>query len=81
MQFQATVKTRSKKFAIEFRGDILIHATETAKNNKVNIEIIKELTKIFNRRVSIKAGLTSRRKVIEVEDNESYVFERIRAFS
>lgn len=79
MQFEAKVKTNSRKFAIKYNNGIVIHATERPMRNKVNIEIIKELSCIFNRRVWIKAGMQSQNKIIEVDGNESEILERLQS--
>ena len=79
MQFGVRVRTSAKKFAISYKNNtgIIIHATEKAQRNRVNIEITKELTLIFNLRVIIRAGLNSRDKIIEVEGNEEEILQRL----
>ncbi len=84
MQFEINVVPNSKRFAIKFRTNtydttIVVYATEKRVHNRVNIELIKELTKLFNRRVYIKGGLQSRNKLVEVDGSEEEVFERLRA--
>jgi len=79
MQFEIKVKANSKRFSISYKNGIIIHATERPVHNKVNVEITKELTKIFNRRVWIKAGMYSREKIIEVEGNEQEIMERLQS--
>ncbi|MBS3067111.1 DUF167 domain-containing protein [Candidatus Micrarchaeota archaeon] len=79
MQFEAKVKTNSRKFAIRYKNGIVIHATQRPMHNKVNIEIIKELSCIFNRRVWIKAGMQSHNKIIEVDGDENEILERLQS--
>ncbi|HLD85688.1 MAG TPA: DUF167 domain-containing protein, partial [archaeon] len=70
----ATVKTSQKKFSIVkgqidakgvFSGEWKISVRSAPENNKANIEIIKELSKMY-KSVRIVSGLKSRKKVIEV---------------
>ena len=80
MQLRIKVKTSSKKFAINCKNGIVIHATQKPLHNKVNVEIVTELTKVFNRRVWIKAGMKSRDKIIEVDGSEEEIIEKLRKF-
>ncbi len=59
------VKPNSPKFSIELDGDeIVVHSTEEPAKGKVNKEILKETSKLFNFKVEIVSGLTSRQKVL-----------------
>ncbi len=62
------VKTGAKKFEIaQKNGIIFISLTEPAENNKANIELAKELTKIYGS-CRIVRGLKSRTKILEIPD-------------
>lgn len=84
MQFEIKVIPNSKRFAVKIRSNsydtiITIYATERRVHNRVNVELVKEFTKLFNRRVYIKGGLQSQNKLVEVDGNEEEIFERLRA--
>lgn len=84
MQFEIKVVPNSKRFAIKIKATeydvtITVYATQKPAHHKVNIELIKELTKLFNRRVYIKGGLQSRNKLVEVDGTEDEIFEKLEA--
>lgn len=59
------VKPNSPKFKISFdKDEIVIYSTEEPVKGRVNKEIVKELSKIFNHKVEIISGLTSKQKVL-----------------
>jgi len=61
------VKTNSSKFSIELDGEeIIVHSTEEPVKNKVNKEIIKELSKLLHSNVELSSGGTSRKKQLYV---------------
>lgn len=62
------VRPRSKKFKIEFDDILIISCTQLPVKGKVNHELIRELSRIFNTKVEIISGFHSRRKKILVKD-------------
>ena len=57
------VKPNSAMFQVEVDGDeIIIHCTEEPVKGKVNKELIKELSKLFDAKVELVSGLTSKQK-------------------
>jgi len=61
------VKPNSSTFSIQLDGDgILVHATEEPEKGKVNKEILKELTRLFQARVELVSGATSKEKQLFV---------------
>ena len=58
------VKLRSKKFKIRFNDVLTVSCTQPPIKGKVNHELIRELSKIFNTKVEIVSGHHSRRKRI-----------------
>ena len=61
------VKPNSPTFSIKLDGDeIVVHATEEPEKGKVNKEILKELTRLFQARVELVSGATSREKQLFV---------------
>ncbi len=68
MLITARIKTRQKSFKINKKGDIwVISVTSPPEKNKANIEIIKELSKIYGS-ARIISGLKSDKKKIEIKD-------------
>ena len=62
------VKPNCPQFSIKIDGEeIVIHSTEEPVKNKVNKEIIKELSKIFHANVELSSGATSRKKQLYVQ--------------
>jgi len=58
------VKPNSLKFSIELNDRVTIHCKSPPKQGKANIEIIKQLKRIFSRDVTIVSGLKSKNKNI-----------------
>jgi len=59
------VKPNSKQFQLMVEGNMLVAlCRESPVKGRVNKELIKELSKIFKKRVEIIAGFTSKQKEI-----------------
>jgi len=59
------VKPNSKQFQLKVEGDeVVVFCRESAVKGRVNKELIKELSRIFKRRVEIADGFTSRQKKV-----------------
>lgn len=57
------VKPRCKAFKVVVEGDdIIVLCREEPAKGKVNREIIKELSKLFHKRVELVSGFSSRQK-------------------
>jgi len=65
---EVQVKLRSRKFAIQVNDEFTILCRQPPEEGKANRELIKELSKIFRRRVEIISGLRSRTKKILIKD-------------
>jgi uncharacterized protein len=62
------VKPNSPKFRVEHDGnEIIVHCTEEPVKGKVNKEIIKQFTKLFQSQVEIVSGATSKQKKLLVK--------------
>ena len=71
MIIKVRVKPSSKRQEI-IKGEennLVVYLKSAPKDNKANTELIKLLHKYFNKPVRIKSGLSSKNKIIEVEDN------------
>ncbi len=66
MFITAKIKTYQKKFSIEKKNDVwIISVTSPPEKNKANIEIIKELSRLY-KSARIVSGHKSSRKRIEL---------------
>ena len=71
MQLEITVVPKSRAFRIEKKdGKIKIHLRSAPESNKANLELIRELKKLLKADVRIVAGLSSRRKILEIALDE-----------
>ncbi len=63
------VKPNSGRFQLRVEDDMLVALwRESPVKGRVNRELIKELSRIFKKRVEIVAGFTSRQKKILIKD-------------
>jgi uncharacterized protein (TIGR00251 family) len=63
------VKPKSKKFRVEVDGDeVVVSCREAPVKGKVNRELLKQLSRLFNREVELVSGFTSRQKRFLVSD-------------
>ena len=65
------VKTKSGKFNIQYDNksdNYIAYLKSVPENNKANIELIKELSRLTHKDVSIISGFKSKIKVIRVDD-------------
>jgi len=56
------VKPKSKNFRIQVNDKLVIFCRQQPVKGKVNRELVKELSKIFERKVEIVSGLRSKVK-------------------
>lgn len=63
------VKPDSREFKIEVEENKLVaHCKESPVKGKVNRELVKELSKLFKRKIEIVSGFTSKQKRILITD-------------
>jgi len=63
------VKPDSREFKIEVENEeLVVHCKESPIKGKVNKELVKELSKLFKRRIKIVAGFTSKQKKILITE-------------
>jgi uncharacterized protein (TIGR00251 family) len=71
------VKPRSKEFRIMVEGDeIVFHCSEEPVGGRVNRELVKELSRLFGKKVELVSGSSSRQKRLLVRDAEKSEIER-----
>jgi uncharacterized protein (TIGR00251 family) len=62
------VKPNSKQFQLKIEGDeLVVFCRESPVKGRVNKELIKELSRIFKRKVDIVTGFTSKQKKILIK--------------
>ena len=67
----AHVKPKSRQFRIVVEaGELVVFCRETPVKGRVNRELVKELSRLFSRRVEILSGFRSRQKKILIKDIE-----------
>jgi len=72
------VKPNSKNFRVELDGDeLVVSCREAPVKGKVNRELRKQLSRLFNRRVEIVSGFSSRKKKLLIRNIESEEVNRI----
>ena len=72
------VKSNSPKFKIELDGnEIVVYSSEEPVKGKVNKEIIKEFTKLFQNQVEIVSGVTSKHKRLLIKGMGTKEIERL----
>jgi uncharacterized protein (TIGR00251 family) len=63
------VKPESREFKIEVEDDeLVVHCEGSPVKGKVNRELMKELSRIFKRKVEFISGFTSKQKKILIRD-------------
>ncbi len=74
------VKPKSEKFRVEVDGDqVVVSCREAPVKGKVNRELLKQLSRLFNRQVELVSGFTSRQKRFLVSDIGAEEVNRILA--
>jgi hypothetical protein len=68
MIIEVKVKPNSPKFSINIKDKIIIHCKSPPEKNKANLEIIKELRKLFKKDIEIISGLKSKNKKILIHN-------------
>ena len=72
------VKPNSKSFGIEFEGDeLVVSCCESPVKSRVNRELVKELSRLFDRKVVLISGFHSRHKKILISNIEAYEVNQI----
>ena len=72
------VKPRSKEFKIMVEEDkIVVFCEEKPVKGKVNKELVKELSRVFRRKVELVSGFTSNQKRLLIKDAEKSEVERV----
>lgn len=66
--FSARVKPNSPSFSLEVNDKIVIHCKSPARENKANLEIVKELKRMLKKDVEILSGFKSKEKRIAIHN-------------
>jgi uncharacterized protein (TIGR00251 family) len=74
------VKPKSENFRVELDVDeLVVSCREAPVKGKVNRELVKKLSRFFDRRVEIVLGFSSRKKKLLIRDIEAEEVNRILA--
>jgi uncharacterized protein (TIGR00251 family) len=74
------VKPKSSKFRVEVDVDeVIVSCREAPVKGKVNRELVKQLSRLFNRRVEIASGVSSRKKKLLIRNIGAEEVNRILA--
>ena len=66
---EVKVKPNSHEFSVEKKDSYYItYITSKPENNQANLELVKELGKLFGKEVKIIKGLKSKKKMILLKD-------------
>lgn len=65
---EVQVKPRSKNFKIVVNSVLIAFCTQSPVKGKANRELVRELSKIFRKKVEIISGFHSKRKKVLVHD-------------
>ena len=72
------VKPNSKEFRLELDEDeLVVSCREAPVKGKVNKELLKQFSRLFNRKVELVSGFTSRQKKILISNIEAEEVNRI----
>lgn len=65
------VKPRSKAFRVVTEGDeIVVFCREEPVKGKVNMELVKEFSRLFHKKVELVSGFTSKQKKLLIRNAE-----------
>ena len=71
------VKPRSRQFRMKLNDELVIFCRETPVKGRVNKELVKQLSRLFKKKVEIISGFTSRQKRVLVRDAEVEEVEKL----
>ena len=72
------VKPNSKKFRVQLDEDeLVVSCREAPVKGKVNKELLKQFSRLFNRRVELVSGFTSRQKKLLISNIEAEEVNRV----
>ena len=71
------VRPSSHEFTVKIANNFIMITTKSAaQNNKANIELLKELKRLLKRNVSIVLGITSKEKVLLIQNCDVQHFKK-----
>lgn len=75
---EVLVKVKYRMFKLIVEGEeVIAKCTQEPVKGRVNKELINELSKIFQREVSLVSGVTSRQKLVLIRGSSKSEVERI----
>lgn len=71
------VKPKSGQFKMKLNDELVVFCQETPVKGRVNNELVKQLSRLFKKRVEIISGFTSKQKRVLVRNAEVKEVEKI----
>ena len=71
------VKPKSRQFRMKLNDELVIFCRETPVKGRVNKELVKQLSRLFKKKVEIISGFTSKQKRVLVRDAKVREVERL----
>jgi uncharacterized protein (TIGR00251 family) len=71
------VKPKSRQFRIKLNDEFVIFCRETPVKGRVNKELVKQLSRLFKKKVEIISGFTSKQKRVLIRDAEVKQVEKL----
>jgi uncharacterized protein (TIGR00251 family) len=71
------VKPKSRQFKTKLNDELVIFCRGTPVKGRVNNELVKQLSRLFKKKVEIVSGFTSKQKRVLVRDAEVKEIEKI----
>jgi len=71
------VKPKSRQFRMKLNDELVIFCRETPVKGRVNKELVKQLSRLFKKKVEIISGVTSKQKRVLVRDAEVKEVEKL----
>ena len=62
------VKPESRQFRMKLNDELVMFCRETSVKGRVNRELVKQLSRLFKKKVEIISGFTSKQKRVLVRD-------------
>lgn len=75
---EISVKPQAREFKITIEAnEIIVFSTEQPTKGRVNKQVVKELTRLFHRKVELVSGFTSKQKRVLVREAKKNELEHV----
>jgi uncharacterized protein (TIGR00251 family) len=77
---EVLVKVKCKMFKLTVEGEeVIARCTQEPIKGRVNKELVNELSRVFQKKVSLVSGITSRQKLVLIKGSSKSEVEKILA--